>query len=77
MDIRFQTEARHKKPVGIYWMQAAVVGAAEELGLSEARRTIWLYRIPSLLGAILAVLMTYAAARRAHDAARGVHGRRR
>ena len=27
--IRFQTEARNKKPVGIYWMQAAVVSAAE------------------------------------------------
>ena len=62
VDIRFQTEARHKKPVGIYWMQAAVVGVAEEMGISEARRTIWLYRIPSLLGAILTVLLTYAAA---------------
>ena len=25
VDIRFQGEARHKKPVGIYWAQAAAV----------------------------------------------------
>jgi 4-amino-4-deoxy-L-arabinose transferase-like glycosyltransferase len=62
VDIRFQTEARHKKPVGIYWMQAAVVSAAEAAGFPQARTTIWLYRLPSLLGAILAVLFTYAAA---------------
>jgi 4-amino-4-deoxy-L-arabinose transferase-like glycosyltransferase len=62
VDIRFQTEARHKKPVGIYWLQAAAVGAGEALGVPGARTTIWLYRTPSLLGAILAVLFTYAAA---------------
>ncbi len=62
VDIRFQTEARHKKPVGIYWMQSAVVSTAEALGVPDARRSIWIYRLPSLLGAILAVLMTYAAA---------------
>ena len=33
VDIRFQDEARHKKPVGIYWMQAAVVAAGEALGV--------------------------------------------
>ncbi|WP_264047842.1 ArnT family glycosyltransferase [Methylobacterium flocculans] len=59
IDIRFQAEARHKKPVGIYWAQAAVVGAAEALGVPNARTTIGLYRIPSLLGAIGAVLLTY------------------
>ena len=42
VDIRFQGEARHKKPVGIYWMQAAVVSAAEALGVPDARATIWL-----------------------------------
>ena len=60
--IRFQDEARNKKPVGIYWMQAATVAAAEALGLEDARRSIWLYRIPSLLGAIATVLATYWAA---------------
>ncbi|WP_018263775.1 ArnT family glycosyltransferase [Methylobacterium sp. WSM2598] len=62
VDIRFQGEARHKKPVGIYWAQSAVVAAAEALGVPEARTTIALYRIPSLLGAVAAVLLTYWAA---------------
>jgi 4-amino-4-deoxy-L-arabinose transferase-like glycosyltransferase len=59
VDIRFQDENRYKKPVGIYWLQAAVVKTAEVLGLPDARTTIWLYRIPSLMGAIGAVLLTY------------------
>src|SRR5882724_10229176 len=62
IDIRFQDEVRYKKPVGIYWLQAGVVNAAEKLGVPQARTTIWLYRIPSLLGAIGAVLLTYWAA---------------
>ena len=62
VDIRFQGEARHKKPIGIYWMQASVVSAAEALGVADARRTIWLYRLPSLAGAVLAVLATFWAA---------------
>jgi 4-amino-4-deoxy-L-arabinose transferase-like glycosyltransferase len=57
--IRFQDEARNKKPVGIYWMQSAVVGAAEALGVPQARTTIWIYRLVSLMGAISAVLLTY------------------
>ncbi|HVY57304.1 MAG TPA: glycosyltransferase family 39 protein [Xanthobacteraceae bacterium] len=59
VDIRFQDESRYKKPVGIYWLQAAVVKTAEAVGVSEARTRIWLYRIPSLLGAVGAVLLTY------------------
>src|SRR6201997_5495272 len=52
IDIRFQDEVRYKKPVGIYWMQAAVVKSASSLGFPGALTTIWLYRIPSLVGAI-------------------------
>jgi 4-amino-4-deoxy-L-arabinose transferase-like glycosyltransferase len=59
VDIRFQDDVRYKKPVGIYWMQAAAVGTATALGLPGAQRRIWLYRIPSLIGAIGAVLLTY------------------
>jgi 4-amino-4-deoxy-L-arabinose transferase-like glycosyltransferase len=59
VDIRFQTEARHKKPVGIYWLQVTAVKAGEALGVPEARTQIWLYRLPSLLGAIATVLLTY------------------
>jgi len=62
VDIRFQEEVRYKKPVGIYWLQAAAVRAAEGLGASDPRTTIWLYRLPSLVGAIGAVLLTYWAA---------------
>src|ERR1700704_334044 len=62
VDIRFQDEVRYKKPVGIYWMQAAVVKTASALGLRGALTTIWLYRIPSLIGALGAVLLTYWAA---------------
>ncbi|KPF71823.1 glycosyl transferase [Bosea sp. AAP35] len=59
VDIRFQDEARHKKPVGIYWLQSAAVAAGEALGVPEARTQIWLYRIPSLIGAIATVLLSY------------------
>ena len=59
VDIRFQDEVRYKKPVGIYWLQAAVVETASALGLPRAPLRIWLYRIPSLVGAIGAVLLTY------------------
>lgn len=62
IDIRFQDEARHKKPVGIYWLQASAVAAAEKLGVPEAKTTIALYRLPSLFGAIGGVLLTYWAA---------------
>ena len=59
VDIRFQDEVRYKKPVGIYWMQAAAVKTADALGVRRAQARIWIYRVPSLLGAIGAVLLTY------------------
>ncbi|MBW8815045.1 MAG: glycosyltransferase family 39 protein [Caulobacterales bacterium] len=48
--IRFQDAPRFKKPVGIHWLQAASVSL---LSRPEARQ-IWAYRVPSLLGAMLA-----------------------
>src|ERR1700737_2165391 len=59
VDIRFQDEVRYKKPVGIYWLQASVVETASALGLQRAPVRVWLYRVPSLIGAIGAVLLTY------------------
>ncbi len=59
VDIRFQDEARYKKPVGIYWLQAAAVEIAEAAGVPRARLRIAIYRIPSLIGAVGAVLLTY------------------
>jgi 4-amino-4-deoxy-L-arabinose transferase-like glycosyltransferase len=48
--INFQREPRHKKPVGVYWLQAFSVSAFSN---SDARQ-IWPYRLPSLLGAMVA-----------------------
>jgi 4-amino-4-deoxy-L-arabinose transferase-like glycosyltransferase len=59
VDIRFQDDVRYKKPVGVYWLQAAAVETAAKLGLPRAQLRIWLYRVPSLIGAIGAVLLTY------------------
>ena len=36
------------QPIGIYWLQAAVVQAARTAGLPDALTTIWLYRVPSM-----------------------------
>ena len=55
IEIKFQDEARNKKPVGIYWMQAATVKAFTDPG----ERKIWAHRLPSVLGALIAVLATY------------------
>jgi len=51
--VRFQDEIRAKKPPGAYWLQA---GAA---ALSDAPDSIWAYRIPSVLGALVAVLAAF------------------
>lgn len=59
VEIRFGDVARNKKPVGIHWAQAAAVSAATSLGLA-ARTDIWPYRLPSVLGTVLAALMTFA-----------------
>ncbi|MGZ9114694.1 MAG: ArnT family glycosyltransferase [Brevundimonas sp.] len=50
VDIRYQDEPRWKKPVGIYWMQAVAVAVTSKV----ENRDIAPYRIPSLLGAMLA-----------------------
>ena len=48
--INYQDQPRDKKPVGIHWLQSASVSLFSGV---EARQ-IWAYRIPSLLGAMLA-----------------------
>ena len=53
--IRFQDEARNKKPIGIYWLQAAAVKAFS----SPKSNAIWPYRLPSALAASAAVLLTF------------------
>jgi len=60
MDIRFQDQTRYKKPAGIYWLQTAAIKVFSE----DGERKIWAQRLPSVLGALLAVLAAYWAAAR-------------
>src|SRR4030088_2628119 len=46
VDIRFQDEVRYKKPVGVYWLQAAAVETASALGLQRGQGGVLLYRGP-------------------------------
>lgn len=54
-DIRYQQETRYKKPVGIYWLQAA---STKVFGTPPYNQ-IWTYRIPSFIGAVMALWLTY------------------
>ncbi len=58
LNIRFQDEARNKKPAGSYWAQTVMLKALS----SPDKRQIWVHRLPSALAALLAVLMTYLGA---------------
>lgn len=56
VDINFLGTPRYKKPVGIYWLQSFSVRLLNPQHLDE----IWAYRVPSVIGATLAVLLTAA-----------------
>ena len=60
VDIRFQDESRYKKPVGIYWLH----NAALALSGQGADAPIWVYRLVSVLGGLIAVCATFATGRR-------------
>ena len=53
--IAVQDQPRNKKPVGIYWLQAASTAAFSK----ASARAIWSYRLPSVLGALIAALATF------------------
>jgi len=55
VNIRFQDEARNKKPAGAYWAQTAFIKIFSKTG----ERRLWAQRLPSVLGALLAMLATY------------------
>ena len=55
IDIRFQDHPRYKKPVGIYWLQAAAVSIFAKGDLNA----LWAYRLPSLLSAWIGVLFVF------------------
>ena len=48
--INYQDQPRDKKPVGIHWLQSLSVATFSQV----ENRDIWPYRLPSLLGAMLA-----------------------
>jgi 4-amino-4-deoxy-L-arabinose transferase-like glycosyltransferase len=54
LTIKFQDEFRNKKPAGIYWLQAGAVKA-----MGQPLNSVWPYRLPSFICALLAVLLTY------------------
>jgi 4-amino-4-deoxy-L-arabinose transferase-like glycosyltransferase len=54
VDIRFQDQPRYLQPAGIYWLQAASVALLS----APEDRDVWAYRVPSLIGATFAVLLT-------------------
>jgi 4-amino-4-deoxy-L-arabinose transferase-like glycosyltransferase len=53
--VRFQDDLRAKKPAGIYWLQSAAVRAFS----TPESMAMWPYRLPSLLAAVAAVLLTF------------------
>jgi 4-amino-4-deoxy-L-arabinose transferase-like glycosyltransferase len=56
VDIRFQDASRYKKPVGIYWLQSAMLKVTGY----DHTAPVWAYRLVSVMGATLAVLATAA-----------------
>ena len=55
INIKFQDQARNKKPAGIYWLQIAALKTFS----TPDKRQIWVHRLPSVLGALIAVIATY------------------
>lgn len=53
--IAFQEKARLKKPIGIYWLQSASAAL-----FADQSTDLWAYRLPSLIGAIAAVVLCAA-----------------
>lgn len=53
--IREQSGLRNKKPAGIHWLQA---GSTALFSSAEAKE-IWSYRVPSLIGGVVAAMLTF------------------
>jgi len=55
LDIRLQEQTRYKKPIGIYWLQSIAVWVTG----TGPDAPIGVYRLPSMIGAILAACLTW------------------
>ncbi len=55
IDIRFQDQARYKKPIGIYWLQSASVIVSG----GDAATSVWAYRMVSVVAMALAFAALY------------------
>lgn len=64
---RLGDEPRFKKPIGIYWLQAAAVLT----GGPDAPSEMAYYRLPSLVAALLSIVLVYAIGARLFGAAAG------
>ena len=54
VDIRYQDQPRYLQPAGIYWLQSLSARVFD----SPAMDSVWAYRLPSLISALIAVLLT-------------------
>ncbi len=55
LNIKFQNEARNKKPAAAYWAQTAMI----EVFARDGENRIWAQRLPSVLAALLTILALY------------------
>lgn len=68
IDIRLHEEPRHYQPAGMYWLQALAVSLIGK----AVPGPIWAYRLPSLVAALVLVLLAYWAAQPLGDRRIGV-----
>lgn len=55
MNIRYQDEARNKKPAAAYWAQTAMI----KIFARDGENRIWVQRLPSVLAALITILALY------------------
>jgi len=55
MNIKFQDEARNKKPAAAYWAQTAMI----KIFARDGENRIWAQRLPSVLAALVTILALY------------------
>jgi len=55
MNIRFQDEARNKKPAAAYWAQTAMIKTVSR----DGEQRLWAQRLPSVFAALITILVLY------------------